>query len=190
MKHYHEGVQGWGAFHGLYAEAIAAARPGAILVEIGCWKGKSAAFAGVEIINSGKPIRFFTVDHFQGSTEKHRNLPEVAEGRLEEIARANLARVSSVVTVLAMTSVEAAATFEDRSVDFLFVDGTHDYASVKADLEAWLPKLREGAVVAGDDANWRGVKEAAREVLGEIEVLKAGTKQAHWRAVARIGAPA
>lgn len=190
MRHFHGQIQGWGAFHDLYAEVIKQARPGAVLVEIGCWRGKSAAFAGVEIINSRKPIRFFTVDHFLGSTDKHRALPEVAAGQLEAIARRNLAPVARVVTVLAMASVEAAATFEDGSVDFLFVDGTHDYDSVKADLTAWLPKLRQGAMVAGDDANWKGVKEAAREVLGDIVVLLEGTKQAHWRATARIGAQA
>lgn len=190
MLHFHRSIQGWGAFHELYAEIIAAAAPGAVLVEIGCWKGKSAAFAGVEIINSKKPIRFFTVDHFKGSTPKHHAMPEVAGGNLEAIARGNLARVSEVVTVLAMSSVEAARTFADASVDFLFVDGTHDYDSVKADLLAWRPKMKAGGIVAGDDANWRGVKEAAREVLGEIMVLREGTKQAHWRAARPIAAAA
>lgn len=188
MRHFHSGIQGWAAFIGLYAEVIAALPPGAVMVEIGTWKGKSAAFAGVEIVNSKKPIAFFTVDHFKGSPN-HADRPEIVAGQLEAIARANLAPLKGVVTVLAMSSVEAAATFADASVDFLFVDGAHDYDSVKADLLAWRPKLKPGALVAGDDANWRGVKEAAREVLGDIEVLLEGTKGAHWRAVRPIGRP-
>lgn len=190
MNHYHSTIQGWGRFHELYAEVIAAAAPGAVLVEIGCWRGKSAAFAGVEIINSRKPMRFFTVDHFMGSTEKHRAMPDVAGGQLEAIARKNLAPVASVVTVLAMASVEAAGHFEDGSVDFLFIDGTHDYDNVHADLTAWLPKMKAGGLVAGDDAKWNGVLRAARELLGEVTVIEPSPKNHYWRAVQRIGEPA
>jgi hypothetical protein len=186
MQHYSSRLQGWASFTGLYKEAIDRLPSGSVMVEIGCWKGKSAAFAGVEIINSRKAIKFYTVDHFKGAPN-HADRPEIVSGELEAIARANLAPVAKAVTILAMSSVEAAATFADGTVDVLFVDGTHDYASVKADLLAWRPKLKPGALVAGDDANWRGVKEAAREVIGEIEVLLEGTKKAHWRAVAPIG---
>ncbi|HMO74078.1 MAG TPA: class I SAM-dependent methyltransferase [Sphingopyxis sp.] len=178
MKHYYSKVQGWASFIGLYKEVIDSL-PYGLIVEIGTWKGKSAAFAGVEIINSGKPIRFVTVDHFQGSPN-HRDCEDVKT--LEQQARANLKPVASVVDVLALPSVEAAATFEDGSIDFLFIDGTHDYENVKADLLAWKPKVKAGGLIAGDDANWDGVKEAAREILGEIVIVEPSPKGRYWRA--------
>ena len=183
MIHFHKSIQGWCSFTDLYAEMVAKARPNAVFVEIGTWKGKSAAFMGVEIVNSGKPIKFYTVDHFRGSPN-HGDNPDVAAGRLEAIARHNLAPLKGVVEIIALPSVEAAQRFEDGSVDFLFIDGTHDYENVKADLLAWLPKLRPGGHIAGDDANWRGVKEAARELLGEIRVIEPYTKGRYWRAAA------
>jgi hypothetical protein len=36
-------------------------------------------------------------------------------------------------------------------LDFIYIDGRHDYAGVKEDVEAWYPKLKEGGLFAGHD---------------------------------------
>jgi len=48
-------------------------------------------------------------------------------------------------------SIEAVDSFSDESLDFVFIDGNHKYEYVKADLEAWYPKVRQGGIIAGDD---------------------------------------
>lgn len=48
-------------------------------------------------------------------------------------------------------SVEAAALFDDGSLDFVYIDANHAYEAVLADLAAWYPKVRSGGIVAGDD---------------------------------------
>lgn len=53
--------------------------------------------------------------------------------------------------VLRMTSVDAAATFEDESIDFVFIDGNHEYKAVMDDFRAWYPKLKRGGFFCGDD---------------------------------------
>jgi hypothetical protein len=50
-----------------------------------------------------------------------------------------------------MTSVEAAAQIPPASLDFAYLDGRHDYESVKEDLEAWYDKVRPGGILAGHD---------------------------------------
>ena len=50
-----------------------------------------------------------------------------------------------------MTSLEAASGFEDASLDFVYLDANHSYESVRADLRAWYPKVRQGGMLAGDD---------------------------------------
>lgn len=48
-------------------------------------------------------------------------------------------------------SVEAAKTFANESMDFIYVDARHDYAGVKEDMLAWWPKLKRGGLFAGHD---------------------------------------
>lgn len=48
-------------------------------------------------------------------------------------------------------SVDAAKDFADESLDFVYIDGNHEYSHVKEDIEAWTPKVRKGGIVFGDD---------------------------------------
>lgn len=48
-------------------------------------------------------------------------------------------------------SVDAARTFLDASLDFVYLDGRHDRAGVAEDVEAWWPKVRPGGILAGHD---------------------------------------
>jgi Methyltransferase domain len=48
-------------------------------------------------------------------------------------------------------STAAAARFADETLDFVYLDADHSYESVKADLDAWYPKLKPGGLFAGDD---------------------------------------
>lgn len=50
-----------------------------------------------------------------------------------------------------MTSLEAAATVPDGSLDFVYLDGNHGKEYVLADLAAWVPKVRPSGIVAGHD---------------------------------------
>ncbi|HSX26192.1 MAG TPA: class I SAM-dependent methyltransferase [Chlamydiales bacterium] len=48
-------------------------------------------------------------------------------------------------------SVSAAKSFEDESIDCIFIDGDHRYEYVVADLKAWFPKVKKGGMMLGDD---------------------------------------
>jgi hypothetical protein len=48
-------------------------------------------------------------------------------------------------------SLEVAKEVKDDSLSFVYIDGAHDYDSVKADIEAWLPKVEIGAFIGGHD---------------------------------------
>ena len=67
-------------------------------------------------------------------------------------------------------SVPISAEFENESLDLVFIDGDHSYEGCKADIEAWLPKLRSGGVLAGHDYGHKrfpGVKQAVDE-MGQV----------------------
>lgn len=161
MEHFYRNIPGWSHFTPFYARMVREACNGAEFVEVGSWKGRSAAFMGVEIANSGKAIEFTTIDWGKGSGDKsHVDDPDIVNGTLMETLERNLAPVSDHVRVLQANSVEAAAEFADQSLDLVFLDGSHDCDSVKADIAAWWPKVRPGGVLGGDDARWPGVQEA------------------------------
>lgn len=167
MEHFHHNIHGWFGSADLYRRAVEEAKDGAIFVEIGAWKGKSAAFMGVEIANSGKKIDFHVVDWFKGSDEPaHHSDPDVRQGRLKEVFLENTKPVSHLITVHESMSAPAASLFRDNSLDFVFIDAAHDYDNVIADINAWLPKVKSGGILSGDDYyHFPDVKRAVSELL-------------------------
>lgn len=55
------------------------------------------------------------------------------------------------VTIHRRPSAEASAAFADGSLDWVYVDGDHRKEAVLRDLELYLPKLKAGGLLTGDD---------------------------------------
>ena len=72
------------------------------------------------------------------------------------------------VTILRMSTVEAAKHIEDGSMDFAFIDADHSYNGCKADIEAWLPKIRKNGMLCGHDYHWPTVKQAVDEKFNRV----------------------
>jgi hypothetical protein len=171
MEHFYHLTEGedWFTYPTLYAQIVKIAPNKAHFVEVGVWKGRSAAFLAVEIINSGKKITLDLVDTWQGSEE---HLP--LQYDLFEVFKKNIEPVLPYVNIKRIDSLSAASTYEDKSLDFVFIDAAHDYESVKADIQAWLPKVKLGGYLAGHDyPAWEGVTRAVNELIGENNIESA-----------------
>lgn len=151
-------------------------KDGAKIVEVGCWKGKSVAYLAVEVINSGKKIQVDAVDTWLGSNEEpHIKDVYVKTGRLYDLFLTNISPVSHVINPVRMTSIEAAKTYQDSSLDVVFIDACHEYECVKEDIAAWLPKVKSGGYLSGHDYPWSSgdaVKRAVDESVTPIEVTE------------------
>ena len=147
----------------------------------------------VEIANSGKQIRFYTIDTWQGSAEEaEQNAdPDVQAGTLYEKFLENIAPVRNYVHPIRSLSADAASIFDDESVDFVFVDAGHTRQDVASDLKAWWPKLVAGGVIAGDDWDFEqssgefGVRRAVRGFFNRPSCfyhikLREGYCDLHW----------
>ena len=90
----------------------------------------------------------------------------VDKSRHEEFAR-RIEAEGWPAHYLEMLSVHAAALYPPRHFDLVFIDACHDYRDVREDIDAWLPKVRPGGILAGHD--WSlpqtGVREAVLETL-------------------------
>lgn len=158
-------VDGWLEPHEgpLLFELARACRGDGAIIEIGSWKGKSTIWLALGARASGTPTQIAAVDPHTGS-EEHQRAGELVwtfDEFRENIRRAG---VSDRVVPIVQASVEAAADFEGP-VELLWVDGAHDYESVKADVAAWAPKLIEGGVIAFHDSKWPGVRRAIEEEI-------------------------
>ena len=62
-----------------------------------------------------------------------------------------------------MPSIEYAKLTEPNSIDFIYIDGNHQYSSVIEDLNMWFEKVKVGGVIAGHDFGWAPVSRAIYE---------------------------
>lgn len=151
MEHIYQQPQfgeDWFNYSEFYKQIVDKFPSGSKFVEVGSWKGKSSAYMAVEIINSGKEIEFYCVDTFEGSVE-HQNNQDLSA--LYEIFKNNMKPVEGHYKDFKMPSLEAVKQFEDQSLDFVFIDASHEYEDVKNDITAWLLKVKKGGILAGHD---------------------------------------
>lgn len=194
MRHFWRSIPGWCSYTEILAEAVrdAPATPqgcgdtpptqGVLrFVEVGCWKGRSTAFLGVEIVNSGKAIELWCVDTWEGAADEplQRNDPSCRAGTLFAEFLANTAPLGAIVQPWREASPGAAARFADTSLDFVMIDADHEEAAVAADIRGWLPKVKPGGLLAGDDYGYAGVAAAVRALLPGAAVRRVGASQ-HW----------
>lgn len=62
-----------------------------------------------------------------------------------------LSPYSNRVTLIRDFSVGAADSFEDESLDFVYLDANHEFMEVVKDIAYWERKVRVGGIVAGHD---------------------------------------
>jgi SAM-dependent methyltransferase len=173
MEHFYHNIgEDWFSYPQLYKRIVDNLQDGAHIVEVGSWKGRSAAFMSVEIINSNKNIKFDCVDTWKGSIE-HTTYDVITEEKLYDVFLSNIEPVKHIINPIRMTSIESSKSYEDNSLDFVFIDASHEYEDVKADILAWLPKVKIGGILAGHDYNtFEGVNRAVDEIfrINDLEI--------------------
>jgi predicted O-methyltransferase YrrM len=129
---------------------------GSSFVEVGVYKGSSLSYLIVEMMNSGKCFSITAIDSF------------VEQDSSVKILYNNLHNFKDKFKVIIGDSADTAKYFDDKSVDFVFIDASHKYKDVKKDILAWIPKIKDGGVLAGHDyPSYPGVKKAVDEIFGD-----------------------
>ena len=120
-------------------------------VELGTQSGVSYAAFLQAATRLSAPIKAFAVDTWTGDPQSGIYGEEV----FNDFRTYHDARYGAFSTLLRMTFDEAAAYFDESSIDLLHIDGYHTYESVSQDFATWLPKLSSRAVVLLHDINVR-----------------------------------
>lgn len=159
--------ENWFTYPALYKEMVSRFPDGSHFVEIGSWKGMSAAFMAVEIINSNKQIKFDCIDIWSETSYLSEGQDLYGEELMNKFLE-NIAPVRHIINPIRKDSYLAADDYADNSVDFVFIDGDHSYEGCKKDILAWLPKMKKNSVLAGHDYTWHEpVQRAVADVFGE-----------------------
>ena len=130
--------------------------------EIGVHKGDFSA----SILLAVRPTKLYLIDpweHFE-TPEHQKSLyggasttPEIMQERYEAVRqRFDRQASAGTIEIVRERSANAAARFDDQSLDFAYIDGDHTKAGVTADIEAYWPKVRIGGVMAFDDYSLTG----------------------------------
>ena len=153
IEHFYESIEGWFSFRDFYERMVQEAPSPSHFVEVGAWLGRSTAFLAAEIANSGKEIRLDVVDTWQGSRDQPWMIEQARVVDLFGTFWQNMqwGKVSHVIRPIMLESTRAARSYFDGELDFVFIDAGHVYLDISADIQAWMPKVKQGGILAGDD---------------------------------------
>jgi predicted O-methyltransferase YrrM len=157
-----------------------------VIVEIGSFRGKSAATMALGVMDGPRPeTRIFCVEpheHFRGVFGGIFG-PQDRGPFYETMVRFGCSHLVSLVGIKS----EVAAAGWREPIGLLFIDGDHTYPGVKKDAELWLPKLLVGGLVVFDDATHArcGVPQVVKEVeeTGAYESVQATGTMAAFRRI-------
>ncbi len=133
-------------------------------VEVGVDKGEFSQ----TFLSRWQGHAYLGVDHYQ----PYEGMPWPREADFQ-VACMRYERYARVAKLVRAGSVELAATLRGDRRDlwagelfqFVYIDGSHEYGPVLADLDAWWPLVADGGIIAGHDydTNHPGVVQAVDE---------------------------
>jgi predicted O-methyltransferase YrrM len=117
------------------------------IVEIGSFKGKSTIWLGHGSL-AGRGQKIHAIDPHCGVIDREQDGAGPTFAEFQRNIRE--AGVEKIVEPHVDFSDAVAREFSEP-VELIFVDGLHDYESVRSDFEAWFPKVIEGGTMAFHD---------------------------------------
>ena len=177
-----EQIPGWDPIVAIYKKWLETPpRTGAVVVEVGVALGRSLSFiADWCLANQRTDIEVWAVDswcHHEPNGEQQ-TMASVAGGDFSLYVKMMLEhdpKAFEFIRPIRATSERAARMFEPGSVDLVLIDADHTYQGCMTDIRAWLPKIRSGGIIGGDDhheVHHPGVIQACQEAFGaEYDVI-------------------
>ena len=140
--------------------------------EVGVWKGTMS----YNLLRMIPTLTLYMIDRWTSYSKEEQERDGISEQRLYEDKVFKAAMKQALkraqpfgkrAVPMVMESRQACESFEDNSLDFVFVDGDHSYEGVKEDIDIWLPKIKTGGYICGHDYDSRpGVRQAVDEAFG------------------------
>lgn len=189
IRRYWHDIDGWFAWRSAQEEAVKNFSDGSRFVEVGTYLGRSICSLGEVVKQSGKYIAVIGIDTCRGSgpegprqKDYHADAVQSGGGSFAGALHKNVldCGLGDTITLIISDSLSASRLFAGASLDWVHLDARHDYASVKADIEAWLPKVKPGGWLSGDDFDDQKWPETVKAVNDVLPGAKSWSNQ-QWR---------
>lgn len=116
-------------------------------VEIGCSQGDTTE----HLLSSLPNLFLHMVDPYVDYVDWNTNNIHNNEETYQRFQKRIIEKYGDRVKMYKMTSDEAVQHFKDDSLDFIFIDGLHEYHQVKQDCISYYPKIRKWGLFSGHD---------------------------------------
>ena len=132
-----------------------------VMVEIGCFTGVST-----ETFLQLNPKKLYAVDIWD-LNESYSELIEDGRSNFHLIEQSfrTMAKNYDNIEIIKNFSKPASFGFRNKSLDFVYIDGDHNYNAVVEDIEHWQPKIKSGGYIAGHDIIIYDVLYAVQKTL-------------------------
>lgn len=149
-------------------------------VEIGTQDGYNA-----KVMMLVLPMKqLFCIDPYEDYVEdmgSYKKTNKVGNNVFEN-AQSYLGMFGSRVSFYRNYSDSVSNKFEDKSLDFVYIDGNHSQEYVKKDIEFYLPKVKSGGILGGHDfgSRYGGVVHAVVDFTREFGFDLFTGRDADW----------
>lgn len=170
-------IEGWFQWRSAQEEAALWFPEGSCFVEVGTYLGRSLCSLAEVVEQSGKTFTVIGIDTCRGNgpeglrgKDYHGAAVARGGGTFAGALHKNILNCGygDAILLIIGDSLTCSRMFGNASLDWVHLDARHDYLSVKADIEAWLPKVKIDGWLSGDDydpVKWPEVVKAVRDLL-------------------------
>ncbi|MBK8370373.1 MAG: class I SAM-dependent methyltransferase [Saprospiraceae bacterium] len=145
---------GWlysGEYELMLLSAKLAAKTGKSFIEVGSWRGKSALLIASTINNSKQLL--YCIDDWAGGTDTDcLRLANKLDIKAEFQKNTQIFS-HNIKMVIGLSTDENVENAVPNEIGFIFLDGAHDYDTIKKELAIYLPKLSKKCIICFHDAD-------------------------------------
>lgn len=102
-----------------------------------------------EICIANPQLKLYSIDPWKAYPTYREHLTQSKIDSIYEAAKLRLKPYNC--KIIRDFSEKAYKKFDNESVDFIYIDGNHEFLNVAQDIALWMPKLKKGGIMAGHD---------------------------------------